>query len=208
MVLVPEQASSWTPILEQQRISSEQTAIKVAIAQLQALKPLFGKRRVIILADRWYGTPEFLRACHELGYSVLIRLKSNRKLYRVPVRQHKRGAPPKDGPLFQGKRPETHGAADEVWSEDPPEGRRVHISRWNHLHFQQDRELDLSVIRVEREAAKGTKRDPRVSWFVMLDAIGPVAADRSAVSSTLLPRAWLPLSQASVALDAGACAHP
>jgi hypothetical protein len=174
VVLVPEQASSWTPILDQQRISSEQTAIEVALAQLQALKPLFGKRRVIILADRWYGTPEFLRACHELGYSVLIRLKSNRKLYRVPVRRYKRGAPPKDGPLFQGKRPETHGSADEVWSEEPAEGRPVHISRWNHLHFQQDRELDLSVIRVEREAAKGSKRDPRVSWFVMLDESVPL----------------------------------
>jgi len=42
VVLVPEQVSSWTPILDQQRISSEQTAIEVAIAQLQALKPLFG----------------------------------------------------------------------------------------------------------------------------------------------------------------------
>ncbi len=174
VVLVPEQASSWTPILDQERISSEQTAIEVAIGQLQALKPLFGTRRVIILADRWYGTPEFLRACSELGYSVLIRLKSNRKLYRVPVRRYKRGAPPKDGPLFQGKRPETHGSADEVWSEHPPEGRSVHISRWNHLHFQQDRGLDLSVIRVEREAAKDTKRDPRVSWFVMLDQIVPL----------------------------------
>ncbi len=129
----------------------------------------------VLLADRWYGTPEFLRACHELGYSVLIRLKSNRKLYRVPVRRYKRGAPPKDGPLFQGKRPQTHGQADEQWSEEPPEGRQVHISRWNHLHFQQARELDLAVIRVEREAAKGTKRDPRVSWFVMLDQIVPLS---------------------------------
>ena len=67
------------------------------------------------------------------------------------------------------------GRLDEEWSEEPPEGRRVHISRWNHLHFQQDRELDLSVIRVEREAAKGTKRDPRVSWFVMLDEIVPLS---------------------------------
>jgi len=36
VVLVPEQASSWTPILDQERISSEQTAIEVAIGQLQA----------------------------------------------------------------------------------------------------------------------------------------------------------------------------
>lgn len=174
VVVLPEQASSWTPIVEQGRVSSEQTAIEVAIAQLQALRPLFGSRRVIVLADRWYGTPEFLRACHELGYSVLIRLKSNRKLYRVPVRLHPRGAPPKDGALFQGKRPETHGQADEVYSEERASGGKLQISRWNHLHFQQARELDLSVIKVEREAAKGTKRDPRVSWFVMLDAIIPL----------------------------------
>jgi DDE superfamily endonuclease len=178
VVLLPEQVSSWTPILDQQRVSSEQTAIGVAIAQLQALQPLFGTRRVIVLADRWYSTPEFLRACHELGYSVLIRLKSNRKLYRAPVRSHQRGAPPKDGPLFQGKRPETHGPADELWSEQEPRGRRVQISRWSHLHFQQDRELELSVIRVEREAAKGTKRDPRVSWFVMLDESIPLSQVR------------------------------
>ncbi len=194
VVLLPEQTSSWTPILEQQRISSEQTAIEVAIMQLQVLKPLFGNRRVIILADRWYGTPEFLRACQELGYSVLIRLKSNRKLYRVPVRRHKLGAPPKDGPLFQGKRPETHGVADEVCSEDPPQGRRVQISRWNHLHFQQDRALDLSVIRVEREAAKGTKRDPRVSWFVMLDAIVPLSQIASQYRRRFSPLAQLPFS--------------
>lgn len=175
VVLIPEQASSWTPILDQERVSSEQTAIEVAIAQLQALRPLFGSRRVIILADRWYGTPEFLRACHELGYSVLIRLKSNRKLYRVPVRTHQRGAPPKDGPLFQGKRAQTHGLADEVYSQEQASGRKVEISRWDHLHFQQDRELELSVIKVEREAAKGSKRDPRVSWFVMLDAVIPLS---------------------------------
>jgi len=171
VVLIPEQVSSWTPVLDQQRVSSQQTAIGVAIGQLQVLRPLFGKRQVIILADRWYSTPEFLRACHELGYSVLIRLKSNRKLYRVPVRIYKRGAPPKDGPLFQGKRPETHGTADEVCCQESASGGKVEISRWNHLHFQQDRQLDLSVIKVEREAAKGSKRDPRVSWFVMLDAV-------------------------------------
>src|SRR3989454_6006093 len=67
VVLLPEQASSWTPILEQQRISSEQTAIEVAIAQLQALRPLFGNRRGINLADPWDATPEFLRGCPGLG---------------------------------------------------------------------------------------------------------------------------------------------
>ena len=65
-----------------------------------------------------------------LGYSVLIRLKSNRKLYRVPVRLHKRGAPPKDGPLFQGKSNQTHGVADDESTEQDLTGRTMRISRW------------------------------------------------------------------------------
>lgn len=102
--LLPEQASSWVAPLDIQRITSEQTAVGVAIEQLQRLKPFFGTRRVIVVADRWYGTPKMLRACHELGYSVLVRLKSNRKLYRKGVRRFKLGRPPMDGPLLQGTR--------------------------------------------------------------------------------------------------------
>src|SRR5258708_1040958 len=98
VVLLPEEPCSWAPILDQQRIPTEQTPVKVAIAQLQALKPLLGKRRVLLLADRGYCTPEFLRACRELGISVIVRMKSDRRLYRSPVRLCKKGPPPKDGP--------------------------------------------------------------------------------------------------------------
>jgi DDE superfamily endonuclease len=174
VALLPETASSWTPILEVQRIASTQTAIGVAIEQLRLLKPLVGARRVIVLADRWYGTPEMLRACRELGYSVLIRLKSHRKLYRAPVRTHKRGAPPKDGPLLQGTRPETQQDPAAVWEGSDQGGKQARISRWDAVHFQQDRELELSVIRVERHSARGTKRDPRVSWFLTLDDLVPL----------------------------------
>ena len=67
VVLLPEKPSSWAPILDQQRIPTQQTPIQVAIAQLHALKALLGKRRVIVVADRGYCTPTFLRACHDLG---------------------------------------------------------------------------------------------------------------------------------------------
>jgi hypothetical protein len=172
--LLPEQASSWTPPLDLQCIGSEQTAIGVAIDQLRRLKPLFGARRVMVIADRWYGTPEMLRACRELGYSVLIRLKSNRKLYRKPQRLHPRGAPPKDGALLQGTRPETQADPAAVWEETDQAGRVTRVSRWDDVHFQQDRELVLAVIRVERTAARDTKRDPRVSWFLTLDEVVPL----------------------------------
>jgi DDE superfamily endonuclease len=151
--LLPEQASSWTPPPDLQGIGSEQTAIGVAIEQLRRLKPLFGARRVIVVADCGYGTPEMLRACRELGYSVLIRLKSNRKLYRKPQRIHPRSALPKDGALLQGTRPETQADPAAVWEETDQAGR---------------------VTRVERTAARDTKRDPRVSWFLTLDEVVPL----------------------------------
>ncbi|GAC1354454.1 MAG: hypothetical protein NVSMB38_32910 [Ktedonobacteraceae bacterium] len=167
LMLLPEQPSSWVGILAQQRIRTEQTAVEVAIMQLRAVLPLL-KRPVVIVADRWYATPEFLEACRDLGCRVIVRLKRNRKLYRPPVRKHTRGAPPKDGPLFQGTRPETLGTPDEEW-EGEYHGKPVRLSRWNHLHFSQARELSVSVVRVQREHATNTKRDPRESWFVLLD---------------------------------------
>jgi hypothetical protein len=175
VVLLPGTPSSWTPTLDTRRIPTRQTPVQVAIAQLQDLRPLFGKRRVIVLADRGYATPEFLRACHELGYSVVVRIKSDRNLYRPPVRIHKFGPFPKDGPVLQGKRKETHGNPNEVCQQQDDAGNSVRISRWDDLHFQQDRSLLLEVVCVEREAAKDDKRDPRLSWFVMLDEIVPLS---------------------------------
>ncbi len=174
VVLVPDAPSSWVPILDQQRVKTEQTPIQVAIAQLRALRPLFGQRPVTVLADRGYATPEFLRACFELGYRVLVRIKSDRRLYRPGVRIHKKGPAPKDGPLFQGKRPETHGQPEESCREQDHKGKWVQTSGWSNLHFRQDRQLLVKMVRVEREAAQGTKRDPRVSWFVVLDNTLPL----------------------------------
>lgn len=172
--VLPEQASSWTPPVEIQRITSKETAIQVTIEQLRQLKPLFGEREVIVLADHWYGTPEMLRACRELGYHVLIRLKKNRKLYRKPMRLHPKGPFPKDGALLQGTRPETQSEPAAQWEGTDAAGRMTHVSRWDEVHFQQDRDLVLSVLRVERHWARDTKRDPRVSWFLTLDDAVPL----------------------------------
>jgi DDE superfamily endonuclease len=168
VMLLPEVASSWVGILDQQRIETAQTAIEVAIAQLQALVPLI-EHPIIILADRWYATADFLRACKALGCQVLIRLKRNRKLYRPPVRTSTKGRPPLDGPLFQGSRPDTvHGAEAVLMSYDE-KGKVVTVSRWSGLHFRQAREVQVRVFRVRREGAKDSRRDPRESWFVCLD---------------------------------------
>lgn len=167
LMLLPEQPSSWVGILEQRRIGTEQTAIAVGIEQLRRVLPLIS-RRVILLADRWYATVPFVQACCDLGCAALIRLKRNRRLYRVaPPRQAKqRGASRKHGPLFQGTRPETYGPADGQWEGTDEQGKRVVVSCWKGLHFREAPDIEVCVIHVQREAARDTKRDPRESWFI------------------------------------------
>ena len=97
-------------------------------------------------------------------------MKSDHKLYRPPMRRHKKGPMPKDGSLFQGKRQETHRAPQAQTCELDAAGKAVRTSRWSDLYVKRGpRARSLCVIGVEREAAKDTKGDPRVSWFVMLD---------------------------------------
>ena len=168
LMLLPEHPSSWVGILDQRRISTEQTAIEVGIEQLRAALPQLAGRRVMLLADRWYATATFVQTCQQLRVGALIRLKRNRKLYRAaPARQPKqRGAPAKHGPLFQGTRPETYGQADAEWEGIDEQGKRIVVSCWHRLHFRQAPEAEVTVIRVLREAARNTKRDPRESWFI------------------------------------------
>jgi len=172
VMLLPEYASSWGAILSQRRITSAETAVSVAIGQLEDLRGLLpaGTR---VLADRWYATGPFVMACKRLQLSALLRLKRNRKLYRKapPPVPGKRGAPRKDGDLFQGSRPETWGEPDASWQGTDQHGKPIQIQSWQHLHFRQAREVELTVYRVLRTGAKGTRRDPRESWFVWIGVV-------------------------------------
>jgi len=97
VVLLPVQPSSWTAVLDQQRIRSEQTSVEVAAAQLRQLAPLL-ECRPIVASDRWYSCAPFLLATEGLPFDKLLRLKRKRVLYRrAPAPTGKRGAPRKDG---------------------------------------------------------------------------------------------------------------
>jgi Transposase DDE domain len=171
VMLLPDSASSWGAILSQRRISSTQTAVGVAIEQLEKLVATLpvGTR---VLADRWYATGPFVRAGQRLHLEALVRLKRNRKLYRqAPPRvPRQRGAPRKDGDLFQGSQPQTWGEPAADWHGADHRGKPIQVQAWQHLHFRQARDVELTVYRVVRQGAKGTRRDPRESWFLWMGA--------------------------------------
>jgi len=166
VVVLPPQPSSWTAILDQQRIRSEQTSVQVAATQLRHLAPLLAERP-IVASDRWYSCAPFLLATEGLPFDKLLRLKRKRVLYRAaPAPTGKRGAPRKDGERFQCGNASTYGQADGSWQGDDATGHRVEITWWAGLHLPRARHLAVTVLRVVRPGASGKKRDPRESWFL------------------------------------------
>jgi hypothetical protein len=168
VVALAEPVSSWTYILEQQRVSSQTTAIEVAVAQLKRLAPCLPKQTIVVL-DRGYDANWLWCQCSALGIGVLGRIKNNRCLYRAaPPRTGKKGCPRKDGDKLQPKDATTHAHPDEQWKGTDAKGRPVEVTCWKSLHLKEARWLEVTLVRIVRPHATKTERDPRVSWFVWI----------------------------------------
>jgi hypothetical protein len=168
VVALAENPSSWTYQLDQERVTSETTAIEVACAQIKRLIPHAPKKSIVVL-DRGYDANWLWCQCSGLDIGVLCRLKSNRCLYRpAPPPTKKKGAPRKDGAKLQPKDSTTYGDPDGTWNGTDQKERPVEITWWKHMHVKQARYLDLTIIRVVRPHATNKERDPRVSWFAWM----------------------------------------
>jgi hypothetical protein len=170
LCVLPEACGNWTYVLDNRRISSEQTQAEVAAAPLEEVAP-FLPPDALLDGDGYYGSLIFLQLTDGLPCDKLLRFAKNRVLYRpAPPRPEKpgRGAPKKDGPAFKCKDATTHGPPDASWEGEDENGQRVEVAVWHSLHFKQARELLVSVLRVTRHGAAETKRDPKVSWFLFV----------------------------------------
>jgi hypothetical protein len=168
LAVLPETPSSWTYVLDNVRIASDQSASAVAATQLAALIPHL-PARVILTGDRYYGSAKFVQAIAGLACDMLLRIPGNRVFYQAPPpRTGRRGAPKKDGACFKCHDPATQGAPTKTWVGQDEQGHRLEITSWQGLHYKHCRQVTLMVIRVLRAGASGKKRDPRVSWFIWI----------------------------------------
>ena len=166
LVVLPDQPSSWTYVLDQQRIQSTQTAVQVAIEQVRAMVPRL-ICRPIITSDRWYSCAPFLLGTQDIEADKLLRLKRNRVFYRrAPQPSGKRGAPRKDGDRFQCSDPATHGEPDGHWQGTDEKGKPIEVSAWKQLHLRQARWIEVTLLRVVRLGSNPSRRQPRESWFL------------------------------------------
>lgn len=165
LAVLPDPPSSWTYLLDNQRVPSAETAAMIGARQLAALIPLLPARPLVV-GDGHYGSAAWVAATADLPCDQLVRAKGDRVLYRpAPPRTGKRGAPKKDGPRFKGSDPATHGAPDAAWSGLDAAGQPVSVTCWTGLHLKVRRDVPIAVLRVTRAGAAGTPRDPRETWF-------------------------------------------
>lgn len=191
-VVLSEEPSSRTFILDQRRVKSETTAIETAFWQLAQIAPQLPKRSIVLL-DRGYDSTWLWCRCSTLPIGVLGRLEQKRCFYRpAPPPTGKRGSPRKDGDLLQVGNAATYGTPDGQFAGEDAKGRPVQISWWKHLHVKEARWLEVTVIRVIRSHATNSERDPKISWFVWL---GDTEADlaQHGLCPAFWTRAWLSL---------------
>src|SRR5215207_6910501 len=115
LVEVPEPGRSWVrPLDVRRRGPRSGTPTEVAIRQLRAAltRRPGGAPRPVATYDSSYDPITSVRA--ELALDLLVRLRSNRKFFRVPGPYKGRGARPRHGPVLQLGDPSTHGTPDRT----------------------------------------------------------------------------------------------
>lgn len=168
LVVAPEVTSSWTYTLSSERIPTDKTPCEMMAEQLSEAVPHID-HRCLFLGDGGYGNIKFLISTKEIECDKLLRFGSNRNLYREAEPRPEKpgpGRPSEDGKEFKCKFPETHGVPAEHWDGLDEKEKKIEVDRWDNLHFKEDRSIIVSLLRVTRHGAEGTKRDPKVVWFI------------------------------------------
>jgi len=170
---VPQPVGSWALPLLHERVRPSETALGKAAAQLtQARASLPAALEVVALYDSQYGCAPFVQATAAVPADKILRLRPNLRLFEAPPPYQGRGRYPKHGAPFKLADPATWGNTDELlWVDDPQQGW-VQVQVWHNLHFRAAATIPLSLARLSRPGARGTRRDPKAQWLAWVGAGG------------------------------------
>jgi len=150
LAVLPDPPSSWTYLLDTQRVPSSSTATAVGAQQLTDLGPLL-PARPLLLADGSYSSAAWVAAPATGPCDQLLRARRDRVLYGpAPARTGKRGRPKKDGPRFKGSDASTHGPPAAEWTGTDATGQTVTVTAWTDLHLKPCRGVPITVLWITR----------------------------------------------------------
>ena len=158
----PEAHRSWSLPVSVKRIPSQMTAAEMGITQVQQLSE--NRADLPGVLDIVAADGKFLRPLQGQGCGIVVRIRRDRILYRVPQQPQKRklGRPSIHGKRFAFKEPETWGTPDEVSTLEHAKLGRVKLERWNNLHGKNDAD---DVIRASIHLERDKPPQPiRLGW--------------------------------------------
>lgn len=149
LVCVPEMTGSWVLPLLHERITSFESPLTKATAQLKQVCDALDHRPLSIW-DSEYGCARFIQLTAEIACDKLMRLRSNRVLYGPPPAYSGRGRPRKHGDKFTLNEPDTWGAPHHHSEVDDETLGPLRLRCWTQLHFYKTPEVPMQLILVER----------------------------------------------------------
>jgi hypothetical protein len=166
LAVIPEEAGSWALPLDAARRDPEAgTPTQLAVRQVgRCLRVrLPGAPRPVGVLDSHYRVHELIGA--GLACDWLVRLQSNRRLFRAPPPYAGTGAPRKHGPKVKLDDPTTHGTPDRTQVIHDPVRGKVVIDAWCALHDQSAPDCPFAVIRVQPERLPRREGPPAPLWL-------------------------------------------
>jgi len=151
---IPEMTGSWAIPLCHERISSFETAAQRATFQLrQVCRDL--TVRPIATYDSEYGSAAFMNLTEDIPADLLLRLRPNRCLYKVPAPYSGCGRPRKHGDKFQLAKSDSWGEPSATFSLEDETVGQVQIQQWSDLHFKKASQRHFQVMRVTHPHCSG-----------------------------------------------------
>lgn len=163
---IPQEEGSWALPLLHERISPQENAIDKAATQLKRIRASLPQEvEVLGMYDSGYGCAPFVEATSSIECDKVLRLRPNLRLFEAPPPYRGTGPRPKHGLAFKLHDPSTWGITDELlWTDEPGQGW-VMVQVWHSLHFRASPHQTMTLIRISRPGARGTRRDPKAVWL-------------------------------------------
>jgi hypothetical protein len=167
---IPELEGSWALPLLHERISSSESPLPKAAAQLkQVCKQLANP--VLAVLDREYGNATWVLASADIQADCLMRVRKNACFWSAPPAYSGRGRPRKHGQKMKLNDPDTWLETNEIVEIDHhPRLGQVRVRQWKNLHFYRAAGHPLNLILVERINPMSNGRPFPPLWLAWVGA--------------------------------------
>lgn len=166
LICVPVGQGSWALPLLHERITSFETPLEKAAAQLKQVCAQV-VRRPLSLWDSEYGCGAFVKLTADINCDKLMRLRPNRVLYGLAPDYSGQGRPAKHGDKFTLKDETSWPAAEAQHSVHSEQLGSLKLRQWSNLHFRQSPDHPMTLVLVERldEAAHPRHKPLWLVWI-------------------------------------------